>query len=253
MTLKAAAGPFGDRAVDKIGTLVIRRQLDPPGRSSRPLYTITFQTSPTERDAPAYRCHGDFALLRTLEELLASPELRLETLERVRDRGEAVIREVSVPDSVIAKYEFAARPRREALSRFDHQMHVTERPCTVCSLPTTPNDRLTMLSGDVVHYDCRPESRDMTAVAARFLAESEGRMVCHSCLAALLGVSFDEARKVVGQLRARHGLTVDTGRCSVCGKYRVTLGLSVTQEQRLDSAAASEVGEEPAAGDHAGP
>jgi hypothetical protein len=240
--------------VDKIGTLVIRRRQDTPGRSGRPSYTIMFLTSPTERDGPAYRCHGDFALLRSLEELVTSPELRLETLERVRDRGEAIVREVSVPDDVIAKYEFAARPRREPLSRYERETHVTERPCAVCSLPTTASDRLTMLSGEVVHYDCRPESRDMTAVAARFLAESEGRTVCHSCLAASLGVSFDETRKAVGLLRARHGLAVDTGRCSVCGKYRMTLSLSVTQEQgSQDSAAGSEVREEPAAGDHAGP
>jgi hypothetical protein len=240
--------------VDKIGTLVIRRQPDAPGRSSLPLYAITFLTSSTERDAPAYRCQGDFALLRSLEDLVASPELRLETLERVRDRGEAIVREVSVPDPVIAKYEFAAKPRREPLSPFDRPAHVTERPCAVCSLPTTSNDRLTMLSGEVVHYDCRPESRDMTAVAARFLTESEGRMVCHSCLAALLGVSFDEARKVVGQLKARHGVSVDTGRCSPCGRYRVTLGLNVTPEQGLeDPAAASEVRQEPATGDHASP
>jgi hypothetical protein len=244
--------PPGDRAVEKIGTLVIRRQQD--GRSSRPLYTIMLVTSPTERDASAHRCQGDFALLRALEDLLASPELRLETLERVRDRGEAIVRELTVTDLVITKYGFAARPRSEPPSRFERPTHVTERPCTVCSSPTTANDRLTMLSGEVVHYDCRPESRDMTAVAVRFLSDSEGRRACHSCLAALLGASFHEARKVVGQLRVRHGVSVDAGRCSVCGKHRVTLGLNVTREQGSeDSDAASEVRQKPAAGDDADP
>jgi hypothetical protein len=237
--------------VDKIWTLVVRRQQELPGQ---PLYTIMIVTSLTERDAPAHRCRGDFALLRALEELLASPELRLEILERVRDRGEAIVRDVRVSDLVLAKYGLNAKPRREALSRFERQAHGAERSCAVCSLPTTPNDRLTMLSGEVVHYDCRPESRDMVAVAARFLADSEGRAVCHSCLASLLGASFEEIRKVVGQLRARHGLGLDTGRCSVCGKFRVTFGLNVTPELGLeDSAAGSEIRQEPAAGDHAGP
>lgn len=236
--------------MDTIWTLVIRRQQGSPGR---PLYTIMLVTSPTERDAPAHRCPGDFALLRALEDLLGSPELRLETLERVRDRGEAIVREVLVPDALLVKYGLGAKPRREPLSRFDRQTHVTERSCAVCSLPTTSNDRLTMLSGDVVHYDCRPESRDMTAVAARFLTDSEDRTICHSCLAALLGVSFDEARKVVRQLRIRHGVGIETGRCSLCGRYRVTLGLNATQEQGEDSAGTSQVRQKPAAGDHASP
>jgi hypothetical protein len=222
---------WGNRAVDKTGTLVIRRQqTNLAGHSSRPVYTIMLLTSPSERQASAHRCAGDFALLRALEELMVSPELRLETLERVRDQGEAMVRDVVVEEPILAKYGLAPRPRREAVFRVDRHSRVLDQPCAVCSLPTRPIDRLTMLSGEVVHYDCRPESRDITDIAARFLAESDGRAVCHSCLARQLHAAFDEVRKVVGRLRARTGLSVGTGQCSVCGRYRVILGTRATQE-----------------------
>ncbi len=87
-----------------------------------------------------------------------------------------------------------------------------------------------MLSGDIVHYDCRPESRDVTDIAAHFLADADGRALCHSCLASLLHIGFDEVRKVVGQLRVRTRFRVGTGPCSVCGRNRVILGTSVTPD-----------------------
>jgi hypothetical protein len=216
--------------VDKLGTLVIRRKQYPPGGSIGPLYTIMLLSSPTERHAPAHRCQGDFALLRTLEELLANAELRLEMLERVRDQGEAMVREVMVPEPMLVKYGLVARPRREPVSRVDRQLRELDQPCAVCARPTPPSERLTMLSGEVVHYDCRPESRNVTDIAGRFLAEAEGRALCHSCLATLLHIGFDEVRKVVGRLRVRTGFSLGTGRCWECGRYRVILGTSLMPE-----------------------
>ncbi len=105
--------------MDKLGTLVIRRQHNPLPGSARPVYSIMLLTSPTDRYAPAHRCQGDFALLRALEELLASPELRLDTLERVRDQAEAMVRDVVVPEPILVKYGLAARARREPASRVD--------------------------------------------------------------------------------------------------------------------------------------
>src|SRR5262245_59786870 len=189
-----------------------------------------FLTSPTERYAPMHRCQGDFALLRALEELLASPELRLETLERVRDQGEAMVREVLVPEAVLVKQGLVARHRREPISRVDRQLRVVDQPCAICSQPTNPRRRLTMLSGEVVHYECRPDAHDVADTAARLLVESEGRTFCHSCLGSVLRISYDETRKVVGQLRTRPGFSLGTGNCSVCGKYRVILGTSGMQD-----------------------
>jgi hypothetical protein len=215
--------------VEKSGTLVIRRQERPSTGPTLPVYTLALLSSPSDRDAATYRCHGDLALLRALEELLTLPDLRLETLERVRDRGEAVVREVVVPELLATKYKFGDKTRHE-WNRVERLSPMREQLCAVCSQPTGRTDRLTMLNGEVVHYACRPESRDATEVAHRLLSEASGQGFCHSCLASLLHISFDEARKVVGKLRIRSGFTVGTGQCSVCGRFRFTLGFSVVPE-----------------------
>jgi hypothetical protein len=57
----------------------------------------------------------------------------------------------------------------------------------------------------------------------RFLQANTGSGVCHTCLASLFDVDFDQARKMIGQLRFRPGLKTESGHCSVCRKLKMTI------------------------------
>jgi len=95
-----------------------------------------------------------------------------------------------------------------------------------CSLPTTASNRFTTLSGEVFHFECRAGAEDALEAAARILRGSPDRTFCHSCLAGIFNIGFDEVRKLVGQLRIRTDMTLATGLCSVCSKHRITLSAS---------------------------
>jgi hypothetical protein len=58
---------------------------------------------------------------------------------------------------------------------------------------------------------------------ARFLAGQGDRRYCHTCLAASLGVSWQELSKTVARLRALPEFRVKPAVCSVCGENRVTI------------------------------
>jgi hypothetical protein len=85
------------------------------------------------------------------------------------------------------------------------------------------------LSGEVVHYECRTGSGEILETAARLLLDSPGRALCHTCLAGALHIGFDEARKVVGQLRMRADMIFGTGLCSGCSRHRITLSSSASE------------------------
>jgi hypothetical protein len=159
-----------------------------------------------------------------LEDLLPSPEQRLLTLEQVRAVAEVAVPHVVVPEFLLTKYGFSAERGSSVRGR-----HAFAPRCAVCSLPTTPSNRLTTLSGEVIHYECRPGAGEILESAARFLHESSGRSFCHTCLAGIFHIDFDEARKVVGQLRVRADMKLGTGQCSVCAKNRITLSASAQE------------------------
>ena len=66
-------------------------------------------------------------------------------------------------------------------------------------------------------------SPEIEEKVVRFLEASTGGGVCHACLSSLFNVDFDQARKMVGQLRFRPGFKTESGQCSVCRKLRMTI------------------------------
>jgi hypothetical protein len=179
---------------------------------------VTFSASEEYAAPSPYRCASDFALLRILEDLLPSPELRLRTLEQIRDAHEVAVPNLLVPEPLLTKYGFVAGRGSAARGR----QPGTPR-CAACSLHTTASNRFTTLSGEVFHSECRAGAEDLLEAAARILRRSPERTFCHTCLAGIFNVGFDEVRKLVGQLRIRTDMTLATGLCSVCSKHRITL------------------------------
>jgi hypothetical protein len=188
----------------------------------RQSYAVTFTPFAEPIPTSSYRCPSDLALLRLLEGLLPSPEQRLRTLEQVRDAHEIAVSNVEVPEFLLTKYGFGGERGSSARGR-----HAAV--CVVCARPTSPSNRLTTLSGDVVHFECRAGSGEILESAARFLRDSPGRSFCHACLARIFRIGFDETRKVVGRLRVRADMDLGTGQCSACGKHRMILSASATE------------------------
>lgn len=208
---------------DRRGTLLIRC-LRSTRSGVRQSYAVTFTPFDEPTSTSPYRCPSDLSLLRLLEDLLPSPEQRLLALEQVRDAAEITVPHVEVPEFLLTKYGFGGERGPSVRGR-----HTPAPRCVVCSLPTTPSNRLTTLTGDVVHFECRPESGEIVETAARFLRESPGRGFCHTCLASIFRIGFDEVRKVVGQLRMRSNMSLGTGQCSACDKHRMILSASAIQ------------------------
>ena len=67
------------------------------------------------------------------------------------------------------------------------------------------------------------------------LRHVEERGVCHSCLAAAVGASFDEVHTAIRLLRRQPYITVDIGRCRACQADRVTVRVSVVRDVRRDT------------------
>ncbi len=222
--------------MERLGTLLIQR-LEPSRGGPKAVYSLAFLPADTTSNSHTHRCHGDFALLRVLEELLPAPDLRLTALELVRGDGTATLTGVNLSATVILKYGLDGA--RESGPSRRGQPGGDVRPCAVCGRPVPAHDRLTTVSGDVVHYECRPSVADVVEPAARFVAGADGRPFCQTCLAALLHISFEEARKVFGHLRMRMGFRLGTGQCSMCRKFRVTIWSTGTgpqsREERLSS------------------
>src|SRR5215475_6687517 len=208
---------------DRRGTLLIRC-LRSPRSGVRQSYAVTFTPFDEPTSTSPYRCQSDLSLLRLLEDLLPSPEQRLLTLEQVRDSSEVAVPHVEVPEFLLAKYGFGGERGPSVRGR-----HALAPRCVVCSLPTTRSNRLTTLTGDVVHFECRAGASDIVETAARFLRESPARAFCHTCMVSIFHVSFDEVRKIVGRLRVRAGMHVGTGQCSACDKHRMILSASAIE------------------------
>lgn len=177
-------------------------------------YSVVFRANGVRESAEHLRrCRSDYALLRVIEELVAAPEARLELLERLRAEGRVSIPRIALTDVQAAKYGLAKLASSQS----------GDPICPVCSRSVSIDERLIFRDGQAIHDECRLRSRDMTDDVARFLEQTPGRALCHTCLSSLFSVGFDEARKVVGRLHVRQRYAVTPAPCSVCHKLRVAI------------------------------
>lgn len=57
----------------------------------------------------------------------------------------------------------------------------------------------------------------------QFLRARPGREYCHTCLATVANIPFEDVQKAVTGLRAMQALKVAVGRCGSCRRSRVTV------------------------------
>ena len=158
-----------------------------------PIYSLTFISGGTGDLASGRHCRGDLALVRMLEALVADADVRLHTLNQLHDEGRASIQQFVLSEAHAATYGLRRMGRAGTSA-------VVGRPSEAQDL-----------------------ERDVAGEIAAFLAESKGRCFCHTCLATLVGIEFEEARNSVYALRIWGDVRVGTARCSACHRHRVAI------------------------------
>ena len=154
------------------------------------IYSIRFlSVGPGEPARDWRHCQGDLVLVKTLEALVPDSDVRRHALAQLHEQGRAAIRPFVLSEAQAAVFEL----RRTELA-------AVGRPSEVQDL-----------------------ERDVAGEIAAFLAESKGRCFCHTCLATLVGIEFEKARKAVYALRICGDVRVGTARCSVCHGHRLTI------------------------------
>lgn len=200
-----------------LGTLVIVHA-GVADETAKNVYTVMFLPGAVPNmDVLTYVCRSDYALLRLLEEVLESPDVRLQALEQVRSDGRAEIPQLTLNEQTLAKYGFnlgqkaaPGRPRGR------------EVPCVVCGRGITRRERAAIAQGELMHLQCGPQ-HDRTDDVARFLMTRAGRGFCQTCLTLLLRMDFEEIRKATTRLPARGDFRLVTGVCVACGMARVVV------------------------------
>ena len=98
--------------------------------------------------------------------------------------------------------------------------------CPVCSGPIYPGDHVIFGHGDLTHLRCHLWVQDLGDLVERHLRGNAGRVLCHTCLAAGLDITFAEARKATARLRVSAEMTSGPGRCSTCGARSIVTSAS---------------------------
>src|SRR5262245_41334864 len=137
---------------DRTGTLGVR------------VYSIKFLSAGTGEPARGWRhCRGDLALVRTLEALVPDPDVRLHALAQLHEGGRAEIQSFVLSEAEAALFGLRRTGRAGPFSA------AVGRPSEAQDL-----------------------ERDVAGEIAAFLAESKGQCFCHTCLATLVGIEFEE-------------------------------------------------------------
>jgi len=159
------------------------------------IYSIRFISPGMSEPERGWRhCRGDLVLLRTLEALVPDPDVRLHALEQLHEQGRAAIQSFVLSEAQAALFGLRRTGRAGPFSA------AVGRPSEAQDL-----------------------ERDIAGEIAAFLAESKGQCFCHTCLATLVGIEFEEARKAVYALRVCGNVRVGTARCSVCHRHRLSI------------------------------
>lgn len=108
--------------------------------------------------------------------------------------------------------------------------------CGVCRRGLQSGDRVTVGQDELIHVTCRPTWSDLSDRTLELLGERSDEGYCHACLAAFLGVPYEEVRKAATGLRATRQVTLRVTSCFQCQKPRVTIRLAALRTPARPSA-----------------
>jgi hypothetical protein len=95
--------------------------------------------------------------------------------------------------------------------------------CLRCLTPVGTQEPVVFEGAEPVHLACYVRSSGAADLVGQFLVR-HAKPMCHTCLAASAGISFEDAKKATAALRLSREFRVEIGgRCSTCRQERVTI------------------------------
>ena len=102
--------------------------------------------------------------------------------------------------------------------------HKLPRQCPRCLKLIERADLVVFDAGELFHQRCFLQSGGVYDLVVEFLRRNRPSSFCHSCLSAMLRITYEDARKVVTGLRMEAEFSVLLGApCAGCRQLRVVV------------------------------